>query len=68
MGKAGRRKRDGLAFQTFDGAGCSSGLPFELAPSNESGYSGVSHDERQMAGDHPRRARWQEGPAQRGQL
>ena len=41
MGKAGRRKRDDLAYQTFDGAGCLSGLQFELAPSNESGYAGV---------------------------
>ena len=37
MGKAGRRKRDDLAYESFDGAGCSSGLQFELAPNNESG-------------------------------
>ena len=41
MGKAGRRKRDDLAYETFDGTGCSSGLQFELAPNNESGYAGV---------------------------
>ena len=41
MGKAGRRKRDDLAYETFDGTGCSSGLQLELAPNNESGYAGV---------------------------
>jgi hypothetical protein len=41
MGKAGRRKRDDLAYETFDGAGCSSGLQFELASGNGSGYAGV---------------------------
>ena len=42
MGKAGRRKRDALEYEAFDGAGCSSGLQLELAPNNESGYAGVS--------------------------
>ena len=41
MGRAGRRKRDALAYETYDGAGCSSGLQLELAPNNESGYAGV---------------------------
>ena len=41
MGKAGRRKRDDLAYESFDGAGCSTGLQFELAPTNESGFAGV---------------------------
>ena len=41
MGKAGRRKREDLTYESFDGAGCSSGLQFELAPKNESGYAGV---------------------------
>ena len=41
MGRAGRRKRDDLAYETFDGAGCSSGLQLELALNNESGYAGV---------------------------
>ena len=39
--RAGRRKRDDLAYVTFDGAGCSSGLQLELASGNESGYAGV---------------------------
>ena len=42
MGKAGRRKRDALEYEAFDGAGCSSGLQLELARNNESGYAGVS--------------------------
>ena len=41
MGRAGRRKRDELAYETFDGSGCSTGLQLELAPKNESGYAGV---------------------------
>jgi hypothetical protein len=41
MGRAGRRKRDDLAYETFDGAGCSSGIQLELAPGRESGYAGV---------------------------
>jgi hypothetical protein len=41
MGRAGRRKRDDLAYETFDGSGCSTGLQLELAPKNESGYAGV---------------------------
>jgi hypothetical protein len=41
MGKAGRRKREDLTYESFDGAGCSSGLQLELAPKNESGYAGV---------------------------
>ena len=41
MGRAGRRKRDDLAYETFEGAGCSSGLQLELAPGSESGYAGV---------------------------
>ena len=41
MGRAGRRKRDELAYETFDGAGCSSGLQLELAPGSDSGYAGV---------------------------
>ena len=41
MGRAGRRKRDDLAYETFDGAGCSSGIQLELAPGSESGYAGV---------------------------
>ena len=41
MGKAGRRKREDLTYESFDGAGCSSELQFELAPKNESGYAGV---------------------------
>ena len=41
MGRAGRRKRDDLAYETFDGSGCSTGLQLELAPNNESGYAGV---------------------------
>jgi hypothetical protein len=39
MGRAGRRKRDDLAYETFEGAGCSSGLHLELALGNDSGYS-----------------------------
>ena len=41
MGRAGRRKRDDLAYETFEGAGCSSGLQLELASGNDSGYAGV---------------------------
>jgi hypothetical protein len=41
MGRAGRCKRDDLAYETFDGAGCSTGLQLELEPNNESGYAGV---------------------------
>ena len=41
MGRAGRRKRDALAYETFEGAGCSSGLQLELALGNDSGYAGV---------------------------
>ena len=41
MGRAECRKRDDLAYETFDGAGCSSGLQLELASGNESGYAGV---------------------------
>ena len=29
-----------IAYETFDGAGCSSGLQLELAPGSESGYAG----------------------------
>ena len=45
MGRAGRRKRDDLAYETFDGAGCSSGLQLELASANDSGYAGVFRDD-----------------------
>jgi hypothetical protein len=41
MGKAGRRKRDDLAYEAFNGADCSSGLQLELASGNDSGYAGV---------------------------
>jgi hypothetical protein len=30
MGRVGRHKREDLAYETFDGAGCSSGLQLEL--------------------------------------
>ena len=41
MGKAGRRREADKTFETFDGAGCSSGLQLELAPKNASGFAGV---------------------------
>ena len=39
--KGGRRKRADVAFESFDGAGCSAGLELELAEQNASRYAGV---------------------------
>ena len=73
MGRAGRRKRDELAYETFDGSGCSTGLQLELAPGSgvfptTSGSWGLSDYQRQVASNPPRGARGQEGAAQCGQL